>query len=185
MDIIYSATKPTGRLTLGNYLGAIKNWKDMQKDNDCIFAVADLHSLTIDMDRKELNNNIYAQFATFLAVGLDPEKSIIYCQSHVKEHSELAWIMNCNTYFGEASRMTQFKDHKAKDKVVTVDCLLIQCLWRGIFCFTTQQLFLWGLTKCNTLKFAVILQQDSIQNMEKHLLFQKVLCQRLEQKLWD
>ncbi len=131
METIYSATKPTGKLTLGNYLGAIKNWKNMQDDNNCIFAVADLHSLTIDVDRKELNKNIYEQFATFLAVGLDPEKSIIYCQSHVKEHSELAWIMNCNTYFGEASRMTQFKDHKAKDKVVTVGLFAYPMLMAG------------------------------------------------------
>ncbi len=131
METIYSATKPTGKLTLGNYLGAIKNWKNMQEDNNCIFAVADLHSLTIDVDRKELNKNIYEQFATFLAVGLDPEKSIIYCQSHVKEHSELAWIMNCNTYFGEASRMTQFKDHKAKDKVVSVGLFAYPMLMAG------------------------------------------------------
>lgn len=131
MEIIYSATKPTGKLTLGNYLGAIKNWKEMQDENNCIFAVADLHSLTVDIDKKTLNDNIYKQFATFLAVGLDPEKSIIYCQSHVKEHAELAWIMNCNTYFGEASRMTQFKDHKAKDKVVSVGLFAYPMLMAG------------------------------------------------------
>ncbi len=131
METIYSATKPTGKLTLGNYLGAIKNWKEMQDENDCIFAVADLHSLTVDIDKKTLNDNIYKQFATFLAVGLDPEKSIIYCQSHVKEHAELAWIMNCNTYFGEASRMTQFKDHKAKDKVVSVGLFAYPMLMAG------------------------------------------------------
>lgn len=131
METIYSATKPTGKLTLGNYLGAIKNWKEMQDENNCIFAVADLHSLTVDIDKKTLNDNIYKQFATFLAVGLDPEKSIIYCQSHVKEHAELAWIMNCNTYFGEASRMTQFKDHKAKDKVVSVGLFAYPMLMAG------------------------------------------------------
>lgn len=131
METIYSATKPTGKLTLGNYLGAIKNWKEMQNENNCIFAVADLHSLTVDIDKKTLNDNIYKQFATFLAVGLDPEKSIIYCQSHVKEHAELAWIMNCNTNFGEASRMTQFKDHKAKDKVVSVGLFAYPMLMAG------------------------------------------------------
>ena len=131
MDILYSATKPTGKLTLGNYLGAIKNWKEMQENYNSIFAVADLHALTINMDSEELRENIYTQFATFLATGLDPEKSIIYCQSHVKEHAELAWIMNCCTYFGEASRMTQFKDHKAKDKVVSVGLFAYPMLMAG------------------------------------------------------
>ncbi len=118
--VLYSATKPTGKLTLGNYIGAIRSWKEMQENNDCLFCVADLHSLTIDMDRNELNENIYAQLATFIAFGLDPEKSIIYVQSHVSEHAELGWIMNCMTYFGEASRMTQFKDAKSKNKNITV-----------------------------------------------------------------
>lgn len=118
--ILYSATKPTGRLTLGNYIGAINSWRSMQEDYICYFAVADLHSLTIDIDPNELRDNTYAQLATFLAFGLDPQKSIIYVQSHVKEHAELAWIMSCNTYFGEASRMTQFKDAKAKNKNISV-----------------------------------------------------------------
>ena len=131
METLYSATKPTGKLTLGNYLGAIKNWKEMQDKYNSIFAVADLHALTINVDSKELEENIYTQFATFLAVGLDPEKSIIYCQSQVKEHAELAWIMNCFTYFGEASRMTQFKDHKAKDKVVSVGLFAYPMLMAG------------------------------------------------------
>lgn len=119
-EILYSATKPTGKLTLGNYIGAIKNWKEMQDNYDSIFCVADLHSLTINIDREELKDNIYSQIATFLAFGLDPEKSIIYCQSHVSNHTELGWIMNCMTYFGEASRMTQFKDAKAKNKNISV-----------------------------------------------------------------
>lgn len=120
MQTLYSATKPTGKLTLGNYIGAIKNWREMQENYQSIFAVADLHSLTVAPDKTELKDNIYSQFATFLAFGLDPEKSIIYCQSHVHEHAELAWVMDCMTYFGEASRMTQFKDHKAKGENVSV-----------------------------------------------------------------
>lgn len=119
-QILYSATKPTGKLTLGNYIGAIKSWREMQENNNCLFCVADLHSLTIDIDKKELNDNTYSQLATFLAFGLDPNKSIIYVQSQVHEHAELGWIMNCTTYFGEASRMTQFKDAKAKNKNITV-----------------------------------------------------------------
>lgn len=120
MEVLYSAAKPTGKLTLGNYLGSIKNWKEMQDSYKAIFAIADLHSLTIGIDSKKLKQNIYDEFATFLACGLDPKRSIIYCQSQVKEHASLAWIMNCMTYFGEASRMTQFKEHKAKDKEVSV-----------------------------------------------------------------
>lgn len=120
MEVLYSATKPTNKLTLGNYIGAIKNWKEMQDNYQSIFAVADLHSLTVPIDRQELKENTYTQFATFLACGLDPDKSIIYCQSHVKEHAELGWIMNCLAYFGEASRMTQFKDRRQKDQNVSV-----------------------------------------------------------------
>ncbi len=120
MENIYSATKPTGRLTLGHFIGAINNWKQMQDNYNCIFAIADLHSLTVATKPEDLRKNTYLQYATFLACGLDPSKCIIYCQSHVHEHAELAWIMNCMTYFGEASRMTQFKDHKAKGENVTV-----------------------------------------------------------------
>ena len=120
MEVIYSATKPTGRLTLGHFIGAINNWKQMQDNYNCIFAIADLHSLTVATKPEDLRKNTYLQYATFLACGLDPDKSILYCQSHVHEHAELAWIMNCMTYFGEASRMTQFKDHKAKGENVTV-----------------------------------------------------------------
>ncbi|NCB48100.1 MAG: tryptophan--tRNA ligase [Clostridia bacterium] len=120
MQVLYSATKPTGKLTLGNYIGAISKWCEMQNNFQSIFAVADLHSLTVNINSDELRENIYTQFATFLACGLDSEKCIIYCQSQVKEHAELAWIMNCLTYFGEASRMTQFKDQKRKKENVSV-----------------------------------------------------------------
>jgi len=113
--ILYSATKPTGKLTLGNYIGAIKSWKEMQENNDCIFAIADLHTLTIDISKEELEKNSLEQIATFLAFGIDPEKSIVYAQSSVHEHAELGWILSCNTGFGQASRMTQFKDQKAKN----------------------------------------------------------------------
>jgi len=120
MKVLYSATKPTNKLTLGNYIGAIKKWKEMQDSYQSIFAIADLHALTVPIDKQEIKENIYTQFATFLAFGLDPEKSIIYCQSHVGAHAELGWIMNCLAYFGEASRMTQFKDKKQKNQNVSV-----------------------------------------------------------------
>ena len=117
---IFSGAKPTGRLTLGNYIGAVKNWKAMQDDYSAIFSVVDLHSLTVDISPEELKDNSYAALANFIACGLDPEKSIIYMQSHIKEHAELAWLLNCITWFGEAGRMTQFKDKKQKVENVSV-----------------------------------------------------------------
>lgn len=113
--MLYSATKPTGKLTLGNYIGAIKNWKEMQNNYKCIFAIADLHTLTVDISPQEVRRNSLEQIATFLAFGINPNKSIVYAQSSVHEHAELGWILTCNTRFGEASRMTQFKDQKAKN----------------------------------------------------------------------
>ncbi len=112
--ILYSATKPTGELTIGNYLGAIKNWIKMQDEYDCYFCIANLHAHTIELSKEFVKEKTLKQFAMFLACGLDPEKSVIYIQSTVKEHSELCWLLNCNTMMGEASRMTQYKDHVAK-----------------------------------------------------------------------
>ncbi len=112
--ILYSATKPTGELTIGNYLGAIKNWIKMQEEYDCYFCIANLHAHTIDLSADFVREKTMKQFAMFLACGLDPDKSIMYVQSMVKEHSELCWLLNCTTMMGEASRMTQFKDHVAK-----------------------------------------------------------------------
>ncbi|MBO5954593.1 MAG: tryptophan--tRNA ligase [Clostridia bacterium] len=113
-QIIYSATKPTGELTIGNYLGAIKNWIKMQDEYDCYFCIANLHAHTIDLSAEFVREKTMKQFAMFLACGLDPNKSVMYVQSMVKEHCELCWLLNCNTMMGEASRMTQYKDHVAK-----------------------------------------------------------------------
>lgn len=116
MKVLYSATKPTGKLTIGNYIGALRNWKKLQDEYDCYFAIANLHAHTINIDPKYVLENTYEQFAWFLACGLDIEKSCIYVQSMVPEHSEICWLLNCNTMMGEASRMTQYKDHVAKGK---------------------------------------------------------------------
>ncbi len=112
--IVYSALKPTGDLTLGNYIGALQNMVKMQDEHDCIYMVADMHSLTVDNVPADLRRRTYDFMALFLAVGLDPEKSILAVQSQVPQHAELAWILNCYTQFGEASRMTQFKEKSAK-----------------------------------------------------------------------
>ena len=111
---IFSAIQPSGTITLGNYLGAIKNWIPLQEDYDCLFAVADLHAITVRQLPADLRKNSLKLIAFLLACGIDPEKSILYCQSHVAAHSQLAWILNCYTQMGELQRMTQFKDKSAK-----------------------------------------------------------------------
>ena len=111
---IYSAIQPTGMLTLGNYLGALRRFPALQDDNDCLFCIANMHSLTVRQDPEQLRERIYSLLSLYLAVGLDPEKSILYLQSQVHEHAELSWILNCYTYLGELSRMTQFKDKSSR-----------------------------------------------------------------------
>ena len=115
---IFSGVQPTGNLHLGNYLGAIKNFVDLNNDvdNDCIFCVVDLHAITVKQDPKELKNNIRETVATFIASGIDPKKSVIFNQSGVTAHSEAAWILSCVAKTGWLSRMTQFKEKAGKDK---------------------------------------------------------------------
>tara|TARA_B100001063_G_scaffold85704_1_gene79747 strand:- start:2156 stop:3157 length:1002 start_codon:yes stop_codon:yes gene_type:complete len=115
---IFSGVQPTGNLHLGNYLGAIKNFVELNNDNQnkCIFCVVDLHAITTHQDPKELRNNIRETVATFLASGIDPKKSIIFNQSQVSAHSELAWILSCIARMGWLNRMTQFKEKAGKDK---------------------------------------------------------------------
>ena len=111
---LYSAIQPSGSITLGNYIGALRNFVLLAEDYDCLFCMADLHALTVRQEPAALRRNTQSLAALYIACGIDPEKSIVYCQSHVPEHAELAWILNCFTYMGELSRMTQFKDKSAK-----------------------------------------------------------------------
>ena len=111
---IYSAAQPTGVLTIGNYIGSIRNWVDLQDSEDCVFAIANQHALTVRQNPTEFRARTMSFFAQYLACGLDPEKCVVYMQSHVPAHSQLAWILNCYTYVGELSRMTQYKDKSAK-----------------------------------------------------------------------
>ncbi len=115
---IFSGVQPTGNLHLGNYLGAIKNFVKLNNDdeNDCVFCVVDLHAITIKQDPKELRNNIRETVATFLACGINPEKSIIFNQSTVPAHSEATWLLSCVARMGWLNRMTQFKEKAGKDK---------------------------------------------------------------------
>lgn len=112
--IILSGIQPTGIFTLGNYIGAVRNWGQMQEDYQCAYFIADLHSLTVRQEPAVLRKRITEAFALLLACGIDPKKSLVFVQSHVPAHAELGWILDCCTQFGELSRMTQFKDKSAK-----------------------------------------------------------------------
>ena len=113
--VMLSGIQPSGDLHLGNYLGAVKNWAELADEYDCYYFMADLHTLTVRQDPRELRRRSTAQLAQYIACGLDPEKNVLFLQSHVHEHAELGWILNCYTMFGELSRMTQFKDKSAKN----------------------------------------------------------------------
>lgn len=112
--IMYSGMQATGTLTLGNYLGALKNWVTLNEEYECLYGVMDLHSLTVRQIPADFRKNARSLYALYVAAGLDPEKNCIYYQSHVSGHAELGWILSCFTYMGELNRMTQFKDKAAK-----------------------------------------------------------------------
>ena len=109
-----SGIKPSGDLTLGSYLGAIKNWAERSEEYDCFYFMADLHAITVRQNPADLRRRTLEQLAQYIACGLDPEKNTLFIQSHVRQHAELGWVLNCYTMFGELSRMTQFKDKSAK-----------------------------------------------------------------------
>ena len=108
--LIFSGIQPTGTFTLGNYIGAVRNWRPLQDEYNCIYCVVDMHAITVRQDPAKLRKNTLEAYALLMACGIDPEKSILFIQSHVKTHAELNWILGCSTQFGELSRMTQFKD---------------------------------------------------------------------------
>ena len=112
--VLFSGMQATGNLTLGNYLGAMKNWVTLSDDYECFYSVVDMHSITVRQDPATLRKRARALLTLYIAAGLDPEKNCIYYQSHVSGHAELAWILNCYTYMGELNRMTQFKDKSSK-----------------------------------------------------------------------
>ena len=111
---ILSGIQPTGTPTLGNYIGAVRNWTFLQSDYECLYMVADLHSLTVRQVPAELRRRTRELSALLLAVGIDPKEHVLFVQSHVPAHTQLSWVLACNTQFGELSRMTQFKDKSAK-----------------------------------------------------------------------
>ncbi len=108
--IVLSGAQPSGQLTIGNYLGALRQWDRMQDDYDCLYCIVDLHAITVRQEPAALRSASLDSLALYLACGIDPQRSAVFMQSHVPEHSQLAWVLNCYTQFGELSRMTQFKD---------------------------------------------------------------------------
>jgi len=116
---VFSGIQPTGELHLGNYFGAIKRWVELQDSYDCIYSIVDYHAITVDYSAKELPGRTLAMALDLLACGIDPERSILFVQSHVPEHTELTWIFNCFTSYGDLTRMTQFKDKSAKQEFIS------------------------------------------------------------------
>ncbi|SHJ57544.1 tryptophan--tRNA ligase [Tepidibacter formicigenes] len=114
--VILSGVQPSGKLTLGNYIGAINNWVSLQEEYDCYYFIADLHAITVPQEAKNLRKNSIEAIAQYIASGLDPDKNTIFMQSHVSAHAELAWVLNSITYMGELNRMTQFKDKSKKNE---------------------------------------------------------------------
>ncbi|MFS2221835.1 tryptophan--tRNA ligase [Pantoea sp. B65] len=112
--IVFSGAQPSGELTIGNYMGALRQWVQLQDDFHCIYCIVDLHAITVRQDPQALRKATLDTLALYLACGIDPKKSTIFVQSHVPEHTQLSWILNCYAYFGELSRMTQFKDKSAR-----------------------------------------------------------------------
>ncbi|MEL7598066.1 MAG: tryptophan--tRNA ligase, partial [Clostridiaceae bacterium] len=108
--VILSGIQPSGELTIGNYLGALKNWVKLQDEYECYYCIVDLHAITVKQVPKDLRARTLEVLAVYIAAGIDPDKNTLFIQSHVPAHSELGWLLNCNTYMGELSRMTQYKD---------------------------------------------------------------------------
>ncbi len=119
-QILFSGIQPSGVLHIGNYIGAIRNWVKLQDEYDCLFSIVDLHAITIRQNPKLLHERCYDYLALLIACGIEPEKNIMFCQSHVPAHSELTWILNCYAHMGELNRMTQFKDKSKKQANINV-----------------------------------------------------------------
>ena len=112
--VIFSGIQPSGCVTIGNYLGALRSWKQLQEEYHCYYCVVDLHAITVRQEPAELRRRCIELYAEYIACGLDPEKNVMFFQSHVPAHSELSWLLTCNSYMGEMSRMTQFKEKSKK-----------------------------------------------------------------------
>ena len=147
---LFSGMQATGNLTLGNYLGALKNWVKISDEYNCFYSVVDMHSITVRQDPATLRKRARTLLTLYIAAGLDPVKNCIYYQSHVSAHAELAWILNCFTYMGELNRMTQFKDKAAKHADnINAGLFTYRFSWRRIFFFIRRMWCRWASTRCS------------------------------------
>ena len=137
---IFSGIQPTGIITLGNYIGALRQWRDMSYDNDCIFCIVDQHAITVRQEPEALRTKCMEVLGLYIAAGIDPQKSILYLQSHVPQHAQLSWVLTCLSGMGELSRMTQFKDKSAKQESVYAGLFTYPCLMAAdILLFDTDR----------------------------------------------
>ena len=126
--VLFSGAQPSGELTIGNYMGALRQWVQMQDDYDRIYCIVDLHAITVRQDAEKLRKATLDTLALYLACGIDPEKAPSSCSRTLPEHTQLSWVLNCYTYFGELGRMTQFKDKsRATRRTSTPGCSAIRC----------------------------------------------------------
>ena len=168
-DLVFSGVKPTGRPHLGNYLGALKHWVDIQKNHRCLFCIVDLHAITVPQDPKELRELTLEVAATYLAIGIDPKRSLMYVQSEVPQHAELSWILGTLAKMGELERMTQFKDKSQKGGAERA----------GLGLFAYPVLMAADILLYDT--SAVPVGEDQLQ----HLELSRVLARRFNQQFGD
>lgn len=159
---ILSGIQPSGDLTLGSYLGAIKNWAALAEEYDCYYMLADMHTITVRQTPADLRRRTLTQLAAYIACGLDPEKNVLFIQSHVPAHAQLGWVLDCYTMFGELSRMTQFKDKSAKNADnINAGLFTYPALWRRISCCIRWIWFPWAATRSSMWRSAAISPPDS------------------------
>lgn len=156
MKTVLSGIQPSGNLTLGNYIGAIKNFVKLQEAHDCYFMVVDLHAITVPQEPNSLRDRSESVAALYVAAGIDPNRANIFLQSHVPQHAELGWIMTTLVNMGELERMTQFKDKSEGKDSVGAGYSSIQRLWLQIFCSTMPIWYRWGMTRNSILRLRVI-----------------------------
>ncbi len=171
-------------LHLGNYAGALLQWRDMQTEYDAVFCVVDLHAITVPQEPGKLREYTRRTAAQYIAAGIDPDKSTLFVQSHVPAHTQLAWVLNTITAFGEAGRMTQFKDksHKQGADQSSVGLFTYPILQRQTFCCTTQKLSRWEKTNGNTSSSPGILLDGLTNDSEKLLLSPRRISSKKQRK---
>ena len=181
--LIFSGIQPTGTFTLGNYIGAVRNWVKLQEEYNCIYSIVDMHAITVRQDPVKLRQQTLDAYALLLACGVDPDKSIAFIQSHVKTHAEANWLLACSTQFGELSRMTQFKDKSAKHADdVNAGLFTYPVLMAADILLYKTDLVPVGVDRSNILSLLEILHNVLISAMVNYSLSLSHIFQRLVQR---